>query len=597
MSAPRPSVAVIPFGARGTSERAGAWARQLAARLVERFAADAGLELRPVFLVAMSESGGGAPGRETTNGAGYLVFGSSPGPDLAAGYAESLGTTFALTGTYREDGGSRRVEVTLVDAASHGVRATRTIAIGPGTFATAETALARWLARTVAARTTSDLDTPAAANDAAYAALLQGMDEEVTATLLRQSDPAGADQALERALAELVDAVIADPECAAAEERMLVLAAESLDRGQIAVHIRALESLTEVRPRSWRAHYVLGKLRAEVGEISGAIVSFEFAHSLRPLPDTDLVRLAELYANAGAAGPALGHLRRIAPSSDAYAAAQELAAVIALQRGDLPGGQAAFDRAVAAGATGWEIHASFGAALHQRGETREAIARYEAALAAGGPAIVRLNLARALFETDDAERAARELDTLLDTAKVGEVAGQARRMRFGIRHRDLEQALEDAGKSAIEGDATRFAEARTAFDRALAVEPDLWEAHFGLGILARHRGDPASALGSFRRVLALWPEQADALHELGVALLMTDAVGEAVDVLERASALRPRDAAYLADAGFARLRAGDLATARERLEYARDLDAADPITRGYLDELERIEAGVAAEGS
>jgi hypothetical protein len=37
------------------------------------------------------------------------------------------------------------------------------------------------------------------------------------------------------------------------------------------------------------------------------------------------------------------------------------------------------------------------------------------------------------------------------------------------------------------------------------------------------------------------------------------------------------------------MRAGDLAAARERLEHARTLDADDPITRAYLEELTRVE--------
>ena len=51
---PRPIIAVVPFGARGTTSRAGAWARQIARRLVERRPPDDALELRPVFMVAMA---------------------------------------------------------------------------------------------------------------------------------------------------------------------------------------------------------------------------------------------------------------------------------------------------------------------------------------------------------------------------------------------------------------------------------------------------------------------------------------------------------------------------------------------------------------
>ena len=327
------------------------------------------------------------------------------------------------------------------------VRATRSIAIDSGTLATAETALARWLARAVGATLPAGSDAPAAANETAYAALLEGMDEEVTATLLRSSDPAGAEDAIGRALERYLAALGADGECAPAEERILVLAAESLERGDIERQVRALEDLTLIRPRSWRAHYVLGKLRAEGGHINEAIVAFEHAHAVRPLPDAEVVRLAEMYANAGASAPAFAHLRRIAATSDAYAAAQELTAIIALQRGDLATGRAAFDRAVAAGAAGWELHASYGATLHARGDNADAVPRYEAAIAAGGPAVVRLNLARAVYELGDRERAGRELDALLEKDKSGEVAGQARRMRFGIRHADLERGSRPRGRA------------------------------------------------------------------------------------------------------------------------------------------------------
>jgi Flp pilus assembly protein TadD len=71
---------------------------------------------------------------------------------------------------------------------------------------------------------------------------------------------------------------------------------------------------------------------------------------------------------------------------------------------------------------------------------------------------------------------------------------------------------------------------------------------------------------------------------------MADDVEQAVGALERAAALRPAEATYIADAGFAQMRAGDLAAARERLEHARTLDAQDPITKAYLEELERVQA-------
>ncbi|MEK7862741.1 MAG: hypothetical protein AAB295_05685, partial [Chloroflexota bacterium] len=441
--ATRPSVAVVPFGARAGRTEAGAWARQLARRLVERFADDAGLELRPVFLVAMPEA---------SSDAGYLVFGSSPDPDLAASYAGSLGATHALTATYREDGAGRAIDLVLVDAKTRRAAATVTLDIPVDALHEAEPRAAAWLASALGVSPSVNVLAPAAASERAYAALLEAMDEEVSATLLRQSDPARADAALARALAGHLAAARADPASAAPEERILVLAAESLERGDVTQEIGALEELVSSRPRSWRAHYVLGQLRAERGDTNGAIVAFEHAHAVRALPDHDVVRLAELYANAGAVAPALAHLRRIAATSAAYGAAQELLAIVAFQRGDLGAGEEAFARAIAAGSVSWELHASHGAARHAKGETAMAAARYRDAIAAGGPAAVRLNLARVLLAAGDRMAARAELETLLATERTGEVASHARRLRLGLGAPDLERDLERAGQAALAGE-------------------------------------------------------------------------------------------------------------------------------------------------
>ena len=126
--------------------------------------------------------------------------------------------------------------------------------------------------------------------------------------------------------------------------------------------------------------------------------------------------------------------------------------------------------------------------------------------------------------------------------------------------------------------------------RVLGFDPNLWEAHFGLGLVARKQEDFPAAASSFRRALELAPGQPDVLHELGVALLASGSQSEALALLDQAASLRPRDAGYLADSGFAHLRAGDLGAARERLRLASAINADDPLTHAYLVELERAEA-------
>jgi Tfp pilus assembly protein PilF len=541
----RPIVAVVPFGARGRDAKAGGIGRQVARRLVERFADDANIELRPVFLVAMPE---------TKSDAGYFVFGSTPDPDLAARYGDSLGTTHALTGLYREDAKGRSFVATLVDVKNRSVVAEREHAVAPDELHRAEPALAAWLAEALGVPRPG-LE-PETANEPSYQALVAGLEEETNATLLRTGDPAAADAARARAFDEYVAAIHLDPESAHAEERLLVLAAESVERGDEERAAHALDEVIESKSRSWRAHYMLAELLRQIGETNRAIVALEHAHALRPLRDTDVLKLAELYIAEQAPGQATSHLRRIGAGSNEFGRAQELLGILALQKADQAAARAFFEHA-----------------------------------AASGRPTARAQLARILIKAGMREDAARELDQILMSPDADpDALAQARRLRLGLARPDLEAELEQAGRAALSTDATRFDEVRAAFERVLEFDAGIWEAHFGLGLVGRRTEDFGAAAASFRRALDLAPEQPDVMHELGVALLASGVKADAVGLLDRAAALRPGQAAYIADAGFAHLRAGDLEAARERLRIASTLDAEDPLTRAYLAELQRVEA-------
>jgi tetratricopeptide (TPR) repeat protein len=610
------TVAVVPFGARGGTPATGAWARQIARRLVDRFAADDGLELRPVFLVALSG---------TATEAGYLVFGSTPDPALAASYGASLGTTHVLTGELiDEPTGGRRIAATLVTVGTATTLAVLEQPLPPGALATAEPALARWLATQLGRTPPADSGAPLPAEQA-YAQLLEGLDEEVNETLLRPTDPSRADLARDRATQHHLAALAADPACAAAEEWILARAAGSLERGDVAPWIKTLEEATGVLPRSWRAQYLLGELRRQQGDAAGAIVALEHADALRPLSDADALRLALLYRDQAAPRVAAARLRRIRPDSSVYAEARAALAVLSAEDGDLAAAIAEGERAIAAGArdgalyarlaqwqleTGdaaaaaaifarsdratpsWELALAHAVWLHRSGDLAAAGERYREAIAAGAPAVARLDLARALVTAGDQGGAAGELERLLAAEPAGELAAHARRLLLGLRDPQSERRLEAAGAAAVSGPDSGLAAAGEELAAIIAAVPDLWEAEFGAGLVARRRGDADASERHFRRVLELWPEQPDALHELGVALLMADKTNEAVRALETAARLRPDDAGYLADAGFAHLRAGNLRTARERLTLARERNGADPITRAYLEELVRVEAAV-----
>jgi Flp pilus assembly protein TadD/peroxiredoxin len=109
--------------------------------------------------------------------------------------------------------------------------------------------------------------------------------------------------------------------------------------------------------------------------------------------------------------------------------------------------------------------------------------------------------------------------------------------------------------------------ARTAFQRALTLQPDLAEAHNDLGALLAQEGDLAGAIERFRAALAATPEYPDALNNLGYALLLSGHDGEAKGLYEKALALQPDFPEALNNLGLLYGRAGDLDQAER---YFRD---------------------------
>jgi tetratricopeptide (TPR) repeat protein/peroxiredoxin len=108
------------------------------------------------------------------------------------------------------------------------------------------------------------------------------------------------------------------------------------------------------------------------------------------------------------------------------------------------------------------------------------------------------------------------------------------------------------------------ARARAAFERALALQPDLAEANNDLGALLAQGGDLDAAIARFRAALASTPDYPDALNNLGYALLLTGRDGEARALYEKALALQPDFPEALNNLGLLFGRAGEMDRA-ERL--------------------------------
>ncbi|HEX7086048.1 MAG TPA: FG-GAP-like repeat-containing protein [Vicinamibacterales bacterium] len=109
--------------------------------------------------------------------------------------------------------------------------------------------------------------------------------------------------------------------------------------------------------------------------------------------------------------------------------------------------------------------------------------------------------------------------------------------------------------------------ARAAFERALAMQPDLAEASNDLGALLAQDGDLEGAIARFRAALDATPDYPDALNNLGYAMLLTGQQAEARKLYERALALQPDFPEALNNLGLLYGRSGDLDRAER---YFRD---------------------------
>ena len=113
----------------------------------------------------------------------------------------------------------------------------------------------------------------------------------------------------------------------------------------------------------------------------------------------------------------------------------------------------------------------------------------------------------------------------------------------------LRQAPETAAdwyERGVELEAADATAAMAAYRRALAIDPDLPDAHLNLGRLLHEGGDPARAETHYRRALDIDPGDALAAYNLGVALQDRQLPHEAAAAYEEAITLDPT----LADAHF-----------------------------------------------
>jgi tetratricopeptide (TPR) repeat protein len=107
--------------------------------------------------------------------------------------------------------------------------------------------------------------------------------------------------------------------------------------------------------------------------------------------------------------------------------------------------------------------------------------------------------------------------------------------------RDTEQAPDAAAwfERGVELENEDPGEAEVSYRRALAIDPDLADAHLNLGRLLHEGGQPAAAEEHYRKAWSLLPDDATAAFNLGTALQDLDRYADAAEAYEKALALDP----------------------------------------------------------
>ncbi len=132
--------------------------------------------------------------------------------------------------------------------------------------------------------------------------------------------------------------------------------------------------------------------------------------------------------------------------------------------------------------------------------------------------------------------------------------------------------LLDAAQQAI--DRQDYATAAQNYQDYLSKKPDDATVHYDLGYAYTALHKPAEAKSEYEKAIALNPKLAAAYQNLGITLLATDPAG-AVAALQKAAELLPTDARTKWLLGTALENSGKLAPAIDQFEAAEQLDAKD----------------------
>jgi tetratricopeptide (TPR) repeat protein len=344
------------------------------------------------------------------------------------------------------------------------------------------------------------------------------------------------------------------------------------DRGEVIGAIGHYKVALQLDPRNADALYRLGRLLARSRDFAAAEASFREAIQVRP-------DWAEAHYNLGlaliAASPTSPDWTEATPEFSAalklrpaYVEAANMLAVSQIETGQFAGALQVAKAALALDSRSAELHFNYGRALESTGQAEEAGAEYAAALKirADYPE-AESSLANLCFERHDYASAAQHFEAALASNPDLE------RAHFGLAK--AWKALKENEQAQVE-----FRQANALIQRQSDAVMSSHLSNESLDLAKA--GDFAKAVESARKSLSLDPANANAHDNLGLLLADTgDLRGGIAEVRKSVSLVPARLSAYV-DMARMQLKLNDRAAARASLERAGLLDAQDPRVKNGL---------------
>lgn len=416
-----------------------------------------------------------------------------------------------------------------------------------------------------------------------------------------------------RLAAVSLDLVLASPDdekLAAAAERALVravadapaqaslyeaLGALHMRRGAVDTAEKYVHAALERAPKRPRLHAIAAEARRARGDLAGAREGLD--HALTLCPDdplllteravtsleqgdkTEAIRaLTAVLGQHPGFPPAFMTLLGIATRDSDVALVEQLACEAA-ECQDLPSEVARrvlrLLTTTTTESTGPHAEGSGPVGMAPR-ERAECMVRLASRLVAEGTdAWAELTLARAKVGLGDLGAAREHLTNVESLAPASALAAEACRTRFAIEQPRAARELEDVVRAVHAPTEEHELAALSARAKTLAIDNDVWTAHFALGMAERRRERWNEARIALEAAVSRSPGATPAHLELVAVHVALGSAQKALEHADRACALEGETAKTLAVRATALLAASRHADARETIDRALALDASD----------------------